>query len=230
LTSAQVSATFTNNVKLLVDTDASNPLIVGNRLAQSTFVHLFGMVAGPSGVNVLVQSNSPLFKVAALSTDPGSSSVTVKVAAGSTIASFWVFGAANSGTGTYTVSAAGFVPATGNVELAPSGIVMLATSTTPALSQGSVGIALFTAALTGTGTVLAFESVAGPNNVVASVSSTNTSVATVPATVAIPAVDGTTTFSATLKATGSATIKLGTPPAGFTAPTLSLSQSTLNVH
>jgi hypothetical protein len=95
---------------------------VGQFLAVPGLVNL----SSPATTTVPVTLNvtSGAIKLAANATDAGSNSITINVTPGNTNATFWVYGMASTGTGTYTATALGSTSAPDTVTLAPSGIVL----------------------------------------------------------------------------------------------------------
>ncbi len=98
---------------------------VGQNLENNFLVEL-PTAAPTGGVNVTITSgDATRALVAGRSTDTGTNSVTVTVAAGTQTVGAYVQGLASSGTVTMTANAPGYISATSIVTLGPSGFVML---------------------------------------------------------------------------------------------------------
>jgi hypothetical protein len=98
---------------------------VGQNL-QTNFLVELPSAAPAGGVNVTVTTgDATRALVAGRSTDTGTSSVTLNIAAGTQTVGAYVQGLAGSGTVTMTANAPGYISTTSTVTLGPSGFVML---------------------------------------------------------------------------------------------------------
>jgi hypothetical protein len=209
--SAQVAATFTNQ-NLIVD----SAITVGKNLQQPVNL-ILPQAAGPAGVQVTVQSNSPNVKLAAASTDAGTDTITITVPATVSTVQFYVQALTDTGSGTYTASTAGIGSASGTATFAKSGIVIQPSSMSKSLSLGTTTATVYTALLNASNVPQSPQSLAGGLPLDVAVASNHTNIATVPSTVTIQPGTNNSTLTITLAATGSANIML-TQPAGFTTP------------
>lgn len=144
-----LAAIWAANHKGAASTMAEPPLIlpeeivIGRNLQAGVMLHLGELprtqVWGRSGsrwvgssrswgdsnpVRVVVRSQSPVLKLALHAVDAGVSTITVTVPPHNKTASFFIQAFADTGTAAYSAEAEGFVPATGLVRFAPSGIVL----------------------------------------------------------------------------------------------------------
>jgi hypothetical protein len=210
--SAAVGATFTTpTVNLLLSGDS----VVANGLELPYTVSL-PSAAGSGGQDVTITSNSGGLLLSTTAAGAGSSSITVNVAQGSSSTTFFVQGAANSGSGTITAAASGYSSASATLSLARAGVVIVPSVSGSAGSTGSAQ--LFFVYLDSTGTPQ-FDNtfLLGSNSVSVGVSSTNSSVASVPSSVTIQPGKGPGGVPITFGSSGSATITI-TQPAGFGTP------------
>ena len=229
--SAQVGATFGPQNLIL-----NGGLTLGKSLQGSDSVTLPSNAAS-GGVQVTITSNSPSLLLAVSPADVGSGTIVVTVPGGSRAAPFFVQSASASGSGTYTASLTGLGSATATAQFVPSGIVVFPPNVSASAATGSIQVSVFPAALDATGAPSIAEPLAGglsPLTVV--VQSSNTSVATVPASVTVSAGLNPNTvnlfsldnLTISTPHQGSATISI-TEPAGFSTPT-SLTKTSVTVN
>ena len=211
--SAQVVGTVTPNSPPII-----NSVTVGKNLQQAASV-LVPAVAGAGGIQVTITSNSAQLLLSASETTAGSAQIVVTIPQGGNEAVFYVQSLSASGTGTYTANATGFGSATGTATFAPSAVVLFPPSVTGSVAQGTATISVLTAILDPSGTPTDSQPLAGGQTLVVSVNSSDTSKATVPATVTVPAGASQAPLPITLKATGLATINV-VQPAGWTTPNM----------
>jgi hypothetical protein len=159
------------------------------------------------------------------STGTGAQSIQITIPQGFThTPPFYVYGAANSGTITYTASATayGFGSTTGTVTLQPAGFVLqgplgLGSSSFPASIGTTQGITVIAAMLNSSKGYLAQQAVAGPGSVTVNLSSSNAAVGAITSPVVI--VGGTSNNIATFTPVGPGTSSITmSTPSGFSAP------------
>jgi hypothetical protein len=183
-----------------------------------------------SAVVVTLTSNNPSqLLLAAGSTATGSPSIVVTVPANASVAQFFVYGLASSGSATFTASATGLGSATGTVSLAPSGIVITGPNSqfpsfVTSVAQGSQPISVFSALLDASDNFVQPMNVAGGLSAAVTVSSSTTSVGTIsPATVTITGGNGSATTQFNPASSGSSALSASTPT-GFSTPTAANAQ------
>jgi hypothetical protein len=178
--------------------------------------------AGSGGATVTIQSNSPSLLLAVNATDAGASQITVTIAQGSRVGTFFIYALANSGSGTYTATFPGVSPVTGTAQFTNSGFVIIPTSSTSIdhTQQTSTQLEIFLADLDSSGNPInnfATQPLAGNQQLRISVQS-NSGAATVPATVSFqPGLDHVF-VTVTIVGAGTATISVAQPGGGFTTP------------
>jgi hypothetical protein len=96
---------------------------VGRNL-QATATVLLGQAAPTGGLSLTFTSNSDLLLLSETATSPGSRSIAITIGAGQISASYFMQGLAESGSGTYAISAPGYISTTGSVAFAPSGVAI----------------------------------------------------------------------------------------------------------
>jgi len=195
---------------------------VGQNLETTARINLSG-VAPPAGLTFTVVSSDPTkMLLSAAAGAAGSASINVQVQGGRSFSqTFYVQGRASTGTVSYTATATGFGFGTGEVTLAPSGIVIAGPFgfgnpivTTPA--GGPQNLTVSSVVLGVGGNVLATQQVSGPVSV--TVTSSDPAVGTISNS---PVVIGAATSSVTTQflpaSNGTTSISVDVP-AGFTAP------------
>ncbi len=196
---------------------------VGNGLETTAQITLDGVAPVSTVVTITSPSSHALFS--ATSTGTGSQSIQITIPQGFThTPPFYIYGAANSGTVTYTASAPNFNQTTGVVTLAPAGFVMqgplgLGSTSFPASLGNTQGITVIAAMLTSGGGYVAQQAVAGPNSVTVNLTSSNTSVGTITSPVVITggASNSVATFTPVGPGTTGITMSI---PSGFSTPTV----------
>jgi hypothetical protein len=214
--SASVSATVTGQ-SLIIDSG----FLIGFSFEQMATVTI-PAPAGSGGATVTIQSNSPSLLLAVNATDPGASQITVTVAQGSRVGTFFIYAATNSGSGTYTATFPGVSPVTGTAQFTNSGFVIIPiTSTTiDHTQQTSTQLEIFAAILDSSGNPLSFvtQPLAGNQQLRISVQSSS-GAATVPATVSLqPGIDHVI-VPVTIVGAGMPSISVS-QPGGYTTPTV----------
>jgi hypothetical protein len=216
----------------------SNTLAIGNFLSVGKFLEaqanvFLSSVAPAGGVTVTLAVDPASIghlQLAVNPTDAGSNNITVSIAAGQSIGSYWIYGLASSGTATYTASAPGYGSGGDTTFLAPSGIIIIGPGGVPGSTfvspnAGPQTLTVITDQLTTDGNNTpqpgGFEQpLAGNVPLSVLLSNNNPGAGTLSSssvTIAPGSFTGTVTF--TPAATGSATISV-TQPAGWTVPGL----------
>ena len=196
---------------------------VGNGLETQATVTLNGNATVSTVVTITSPSSSVLFS--ATSTGTGAQSLTLTIPPQfSHTPPFYVYGKANSGTVTYTVSAPNFNPASGTVTLQPAGFVMqgplgLGSSSFPASLGTTQGITVIAAMLNASGGYVAQQAVAGPNSVTINLTSSNTAVGTITSPVVIAGGTSNSIATFTPVGPGTSSITMSTP-GGFSTPSV----------
>jgi len=191
------------------------PSAIGQYLEDQGSVTLAsGAPAG--GLDVTLQANSGGLQFAAGITDGGSSSITVHVNQGQTVAYFYVHGMASSGTVTCTATASGYSPSSGTVTLVPSGVVIL--GSTSVTRPGTLTLTIYTAQLDASNNPVAPQALAGGASLIVSLHNSNPTIGSVSSSVIIsPGTSSSTTLFVPLAA-GVTTVSLD-QPTGWTTPT-----------
>lgn len=169
-------------------------------------------------IRVTIRSQSPSLKLALNPLDAGSSTITVMLAGRAKSGHFYIQAFADSGTATYEAEAAGFAPATGTVQFAPSGIV-LSGPEQMALEGGVQKILLRTVALDPKSNLdpVCAQPLAGANPVTVTVRNQNQSVGIISSAGVIEVGSDTGVLEFTPSATGRTTVSVEQPP-GWTSP------------
>ena len=117
---------------------AGGGITVGQFLEDSSQL-ILPVPAPAGGLQVTLQSNSPLLKLALNATDAPASSIVINMTASQSVANYYVIGLGSSGTPTFTATAPGYSPGNGSITLQPSGIVVIGPSsaTMPGLRKRS---------------------------------------------------------------------------------------------
>jgi hypothetical protein len=118
---------------LLAAPGITAPAVTVGRNLQTHATVKLAQAAGPDGVKLTLTSDDPSRLLLSESDDKaGSATISLTVRPGVVQSrAFWLQGLADSGTATYTVSAAGLGSAQGTVTLVPSGIMILGPSQVP---------------------------------------------------------------------------------------------------
>ena len=209
---------------------ATDQVSVGNALEmQGTFA--LGALAPTGGVTVTITSNSSSLVLSNSATAPGSSVITLQVAAGDFGGEsnangpkypYWIQSLASSGTATFTVSAPGYVSHTSTVSLTPSGVVVWDGVNVGEVLLASVGsntpVSVSMAQLDSGNNFSAIQQLAPGHTVTVNVTTTANGTLT-PTQVTIQAGTDTafTQFLALDSTNGSISLVGGAPP-GFTLP------------
>jgi hypothetical protein len=207
---------------------------VGNNLAASAFVTLNSPAPGTcgqmgSGLSIQVTAGNSNALLSNTLDGTGSNSITVLAPACQLQSnSFYVYGAASSGSSTLSLTS-NYGPATATVTLTPSAIVIAGPSGTPGAGITTTNnpsplpmVNLDSVQLTGVGgTILSFQPLAGAQNVTLSAIG---GIGTIPSPVAFAAGTGTVQTTFTPAASGNFMGGIAvTEPSGFSNPATSLS-------
>ena len=218
-TSASVGATFTNSQLLL-----TGGLTIGKKLQDADNVTL-PQPAGPGGTQITLTSTSANLLLSATQTGAGSNSITLTLPQGQQSASFYVQALTDNGTHGYTASSAGYPLKTVDfpAQFMPSAILILTTgfgsSTSGSVGSTLTNVNLVSARLLSDNSPDVPQAVAGGVAVSASLTSSDISKATVPATASIQPGQATGNVPVSLFSAGSAVISIPSQPAGFATPT-----------
>ncbi len=195
----------------------SDGLVIGKFL-QETGTLILPVRAPTGGLHVTLQSNSALLKLATTDTAPGSATIGLDIAEGGFIATYYIQSLGSFGTATYTATAPGYNPATGNVDLIPSGIVISGPPSV-GLAGGAQPVTVYTAQLDAANAPINPQPLAGGQQLVVSLTNSNRGAGTVPSSVTV--LPGTFSSIAlfTPSAVGSTTVAV-VQPAGWTLPTI----------
>ncbi len=213
--------------------DGGNP--IGKNLQRSGTIILVGATAPTNGLVVHLTVTAGSASLSTTGTDAGFNSIDVTIPSGSSSGTYFMYGLAATGSATFSATAPGFTSASGTETLTPSGIVVygpqgvgLTTFNTP-LASGNQTLSVSTAQLDAGGNFVQTQALAGTAALTVSLTNTDATVGTVPATVAIT--PGTDTSSVTFHP-----IKVGTAiigvvqPGGYTAPTDGTASLKINVQ
>lgn len=198
---------------------------VGQRL-QQLGTAILGQPAPAGGLQVRLTSNDPAALLISASPNvAGSPFITINVPAGQVVLSYYLQGVGASGTATYTASAPGYVSRTGNVPLAPSGIVIagpfgvgLSFFSTSLAAGGTTPLSISTAQLDpSTGEFVSIQPLAGGQSVSIFLNNSVPSVGSVVSPVTLTGGNDTVTSTFKPLSQGSTLISVNTP-SGFTQP------------
>jgi hypothetical protein len=193
----------------------SGDTTIGRDLEVS-WVFILGQ-APSSPLAVTVTSNSPFLKVAAAAADPGANSVVITVPAGSTNGSFYLQSLSDTGSHSFTTTAAGYNSNTASVNFGPSGVVISSSADLPSVTvtNGNTAPLKVSAALLNStdNSYAAYQQVRGGTSVVVPIVGAP-AIGTLPASVTINGGVASVTATFTATAAGSGTVSV-TPPAPF---------------
>jgi len=215
--SASVGVTV--NALSLVVSDGANGAI-------GEFLESQGSVILPStptsDVQITVATTSSIIRLSNNNDGPWSSSINVTVAANNTSAVYYIESLASTGTASYTVSTTGgFGPATDNLTLTPSGILMYSTNTGAFLTLDEGQTAPFTvlaAQLDDSDNFVATQNVA--SNVTVNFVNSNSNAGTFPGSLTISVGTSTNTSGLFTAGTSAAGTRISVQqPTGFATPT-----------
>jgi hypothetical protein len=191
---------------------------VGNHLELPGIVSI-----PPSATEVTVALTATgQMSLSATGTDAGSASINVKIPAGQTTATYYMYGLADSGTATVTATASGYTSGNGTETLAPSAVVIegpqypLINSISTTVG-GSATVTIATAILNSANNPVQ-EAVAGTTSLSVTLGNSNPTVGTFPAKVTIGPGASSTTAQFQGAATGTTTLSITEPP-GYDAST-----------
>jgi hypothetical protein len=226
-TSGTVTATVTSNSLAI-----NNQLTIGQHLEANANVFLSSAAAGAAGVTVtltVAPASIGLLHLAVNPTDPGANTITLNIAQGQSIGSYWIYALGSSGSATYTASAPSYGSAGDTTFLAPSSVLIVG----PGGQPGSVAVSptagpqtltVLTDQLTTDGNNTpqpgAIQALAGNVSLTVLLSNSNPGAGTLSAasvSIAPGTTSGTVTFNPA--AAGNATISV-TEPTGWTMPGL----------
>ncbi len=185
---------------------------------ESQYTVTLTQSAPAGGVQITVQSDSGQALLASGVNGAGAASIVLQVPAGANTAMFYVQALSGAGTANVTASAAGYAPATAQVQLAPSGVVIFPPSASGNAGGNAAGVSLYVVWLDSSGAPQSSaEVLSGSQALPISLSNSAPSVASAPATVSIPAGSASAPVAITLSAAGSASVSVVQPP-GFATP------------
>jgi hypothetical protein len=194
---------------------------IGKNL-QATGTLLLGQPAPAGGLPVTLTSNSGQLRLSTSPTAAGSSSITITVPAGQSNANYYLQGLADSGSPTYTATAPGYNSRTGTVFLAPSGVIIDGPNGSFPFSApvggGNRPLIVSTALLNAGLGFVSTQPLAGGLSLPVLLGNSNTTAGTVTSPVTIAGGSDSATSQFTPVATGSATISVNPPPAGYSLP------------
>jgi hypothetical protein len=227
---ASLNATVTQP-KLLIDSGNS----IGNNLMRSGTIILVGAPAPTGGLVVHLTVTGPV-SLSTTGTDAGFNSINVTIAAGQTSGTYFMYGLAASGSATITATAPPFTGASGTETLTPSGIVIygpmgvgFTTFNTP-LASGDQTLSVSTAQLDTGGNFIQTQALAGAASLTVSLTNTDATVGTVPATVAITRGSDTSSVTFHPLKVGTTTAGVVQPAGGYTMPTDGTASLKINVQ
>ena len=209
---------------------------IGKNLQRSGTIILLGAAAPTNGLVVHLAVTSGLVSLSTTGTDAGFNSINVTIPSGQSSGTYFMYGLDVTGSATITATAPGYTTGTGTETLTPSGIVVygpqgvgLTTFNTP-LASGNQTLSVSTAQLDSLGNFVQTQSLAGTASLTVTLTNTDATVGTVPATVAIT--PGTDTSSVTFHPlkVGTTTIGVVQPAGGYTAPTDGTASLKINVQ
>jgi hypothetical protein len=210
---------------------------IGKNLQRTGTIILLGAAAPTNGLVVNLAA-AGMVSLSTTGTDAGFTSINVTIPAGKSSGTYFMYGMDVTGTATITATAPGYKTGTGTEFLTPSGIVIggpqgvgvgLSTFNTP-LASGNQPLSISTAQLDTAGNFVQTQALAGSASLTVSLTNTDATVGTVPATVAItPGTDTGTVQFHPLKV-GTTTIGVVQPGGGFTASTDGTASLKINVH
>ncbi len=196
---------------------------VGNGL-QSIGTVLIGQAAPAGGLEVLINSASPLVKLSLTETTAGSAQIRVIIPANQSAANFVIQAFGDNGVASYSASAPGYLPASATVTLARSGVVIsgpfgFGFPLITTMSGGSQPVSVSTALLDASNNFLGSQAVAGGTSVsvVVSKSSEPPVVGNVATPIVIPGGSSEGVGQFTPLAVGQTTLSV-TQPTGFSLP------------
>jgi hypothetical protein len=198
----------------------SNGYTVGKNLEQEVSIVLGAPPTSDLTITLTV-TNGPML-LSATGTDAGSPSMNLLIPAGSQAGTFFLYGQASTGVATITATAAGYATVTATENLVPSGVVIGGPfgfgSNVTATAGSTPAVIVQTVQLDSSGNVVGTQPLAGGLTLTANLSSSNTAVGTIPATVSISGGSDTGTVQFTAKAAGVSSLAVAQPP-GYTMPT-----------
>jgi hypothetical protein len=218
--------------RLVIDSGNS----IGKNLQRSGTIILLGAAAPTNGLVVHLAVTAGSVSLSTTGTDAGFNSINVTIPAGASSGTYFMYGLDVTGSATISATAPGFTSGSGTETLTPSGIVVygpqgvgLTTFNTP-LASGNQTLSVSTAQLDTSGNFIQTQSLAGAASLTVSLTNTDATVGTVPATVAIT--PGTDTSSVTFHPlkVGTTTVGVVQPAGGYTAPTDGTASLKINVQ
>jgi hypothetical protein len=228
---ATINATV-GQPKIVIDSGNT----IGKNLERPGTIILLGAAAPANGLAVHLTVTTGLVSLSTTGTDAGFNSIDVTIPAGQSSGTYFMYGLAVSGSATITATASGYTTGTGTETLTPSGIVVagplgvgFTTFNTP-LASGDPTLSISTAQLDTMGNFVQTQALAGSVPLTLSLTNTDATVGTVPATVPItPGTDTSTVQFHPLKV-GTNTIGVVQPAGGYTSPTDGTGSLRINVQ
>jgi hypothetical protein len=208
---------------------------IGKNLQRTGTIILLGATAPSNGLTVHLAA-SGMVSLSTTGTDAGFTSINVTIPVGQSSGTYFMYGLDVSGSATITATAPGFTTGTGTETLTPSGIVIagpqgvgLTTFNTP-LASGNQPLSISTAQIDSSGNFIQTQALAGTASLTISLTNTDATVGTVPATVTITPGNDTGTVQFHPLKVGTTSIGVVQPSGGFTAPTDGTASLKINVQ
>jgi hypothetical protein len=209
---------------------------IGKNLERMGTIILLGAAAPANGLAVHLTVTTGMVSLSSTGTDAGFNSIDVTIPAGQSSGTYFMYGLDVSGTATITAIAPGYTAGTGTETLTRSGIVIagpqglgLTTFNAP-LASGNQPLSISTAQLDSIGNVIQTQALAGTASLTVSLTDTDATVGTVPATVTITSGADTGTVPFHPLKSGTTSIGVVQPSGGYTAPTDGSGSLRINVQ
>jgi len=197
---------------------------LGNNLEQQATLFL-SAPAPAGGVTVTLQSSdASLLQFSSTATGAGSGTLTIPIAAGQSGATYFVYGKSNGGSPTYTGTATGYDSSSAQVNLAPTGIIIIGPSGPgfefdTSVASGPSPLSISTAVLDpSTSNFVQTQPLQGGASVTVSVTSSSPGVGTVTSPVTITSGNDTANSQFTPVSAGQTTVSVARP-LNFSPPT-----------
>jgi hypothetical protein len=200
-------------------------ITIGQKL-QALGTAILGQPAPAGGLQLTLTSSNPAALLLSASQNvAGSASITVTVPTGQVTVNYYLQSLGNSSTVSYSASATGYVPRTGNVQLVPSGIVIagplglgLGFASVSLAAGGTTPLSISTVQLDpATDSIVGVQPLAGGQSISVSLTNSTPGVGTVVSPVTLTGGNDTVTSSFNPLSLGSTTVSVNQPP-GFTTP------------
>jgi hypothetical protein len=227
---ATINATV-GQPKIIIDRDNT----IGKNLERAGTIILLGAAAPANGLIVHLAASGPV-SLSTTGLDAGFNSIDVTIPAGQSSGTYFMYGQDVSGSATITATAPGYTTGTGTETLTPSGIVVAGplgvgwTTFNTLLASGNQTLSISTAQLDSMGRFVQTQPLAGTVPLTLSLTNTDATVGTVPATVVIT--PGTDTGTVQFQPLNAGTNMIGVvqPAGGYTPPTDGTGSLRINVQ